>query len=111
VVSLTILWFILANKVLSPQYLVWLLPFVPIWRGWNKTILFLIALPLSFIPFPFLIDWLARLDALPFIILTIRNGLLAAIFVLLARDIWPGGLLNRPPVVKPSSPDDLPEAA
>lgn len=111
VVSLTILWFILANKVLSPQYLIWLLPFVPIWRGWNKTILYLIALPLSFIPFPFLIDWLARLDALPFIILTIRNGLLAAIFVLLARDIWPSGLLSRSPVVKPVSPDDLPEAA
>lgn len=89
VVSLTILWFILANKVLSPQYLVWLLPFMPIWRGWYKTILFLIALPLSFIPFPFLIDWLARLDALPFVILAVRNGLLAAIFVMLIRDIWP----------------------
>lgn len=95
VVSLTILWFILANKVLSPQYLVWLLPFVPIWRGWNKTILFLITLPLSFIPFPFLIDMLARLDALPFIILTVRNGLLAAIFVMLVRDIWPGGIFTR----------------
>jgi hypothetical protein len=51
------------------------------------------------------------LDALPFIILSIRNGLLVAIFVLLARDIWPGGLLSRPPVGKPSSPEDLPEAA
>ncbi len=109
VVSLTILWFILANKVLSPQYLVWLLPFVPMWRGWNKTILFLITLPLSFIPFPFLIDWLARLDALPFIILTVRNGLLAAIFVMLARDIWPSGIFSRP-TCKPLPSSDLAES-
>ncbi len=88
VISLTILWFILANKVLSPQYMIWLLAFMPLWRGWTKIILFLIALPLSFIPFPFLIDWLARLDALPFLILAFRNCLLIAIFVLLARDIW-----------------------
>ncbi|MDB5078374.1 MAG: hypothetical protein JWP00_298 [Chloroflexi bacterium] len=111
VVSLTILWFILANKVLSPQYLVWLLPFVPTWRGWTKTILFLIALPLSFIPFPFLIDWLARLDALPFVILSIRNGLLVAIFVLLVRDIWPGGLFSRRPAGKSPTPGDLSEVA
>ncbi len=110
VVSLTILWFILANKVLSPQYLVWLLPFVPMWRGWNKTILFLITLPLSFIPFPFLIDWLARLDALPFIILAVRNGLLAAIFVMLARDIWPSGIFSRRPTGKPLPSSDLAES-
>ncbi|MBN9389512.1 MAG: DUF2029 domain-containing protein [Chloroflexi bacterium] len=112
VVSLTILWFILANKVLSPQYLVWLLPFMPIWRGWYKTILFLIALPLSFIPFPFLIDWLARLDALPFIILAVRNALLAVIFVMLIRDIWPNsfGFLNRRQSDKPSPTTELTES-
>ncbi|HEX2915489.1 MAG TPA: glycosyltransferase 87 family protein [Chloroflexia bacterium] len=88
VLSITVLWFILANKVLSPQYLVWMLAFMPLWRGWKKTVLFLIALPLSFIPFPFLIDWMARLDFLPYAILAVRNGLLIAIMVMLVRDIW-----------------------
>jgi Glycosyltransferase family 87 len=87
--SLLTLWFIVANKVISPQYLVWLLPFVPLWKsGWAR-LLFLAALPLSTLPFPFLIDWLFRLDPLPYILLLIRNGLLVAVFVLLLGSLKP----------------------
>ena len=75
-----VLWFILANKVLSPQYLVWMLSFVPFWKG-QKQVLFLLAMPLSFIPFPFLIDGLMLLDWLPMLLLLIRNGLLIVIFI------------------------------
>lgn len=100
--SLSILWFILANKVISPQYVIWLLVFVPFWRGWDKIWLFLLALPLSFIPFPFLIDWLARLDALPFVILAVRNALLVWLMIKLARQVfWPGRLAVRRPKLRP----------
>ncbi len=78
--ALGVLWFILANKVLSPQYLIWMLSFVPFWKG-QKQPIFLIALLMSFISFPFLIDGLFVIDWLPMTLLAIRNGLLIAVFV------------------------------
>lgn len=78
--ALGVLWFILANKVLSPQYLVWMLSFVPFWKG-KKQVFFLAALPLSFIPFPFLIDWLFLVDWLGMGLLAIRNILLILVFI------------------------------
>ncbi len=78
VTALGVLWFILANKVLSPQYLIWMLGFLPFWKGVKKPLL-LIALLLSILPFPFLIDWLFLLDWLPMAILATRNGLLLII--------------------------------
>ncbi len=74
-----VIWFILGNKVLSPQYLVWMLSFVPFWKG-SKQPFFLAALLLSFIAFPFLIDGLFLLDWLPMTILAVRNGLLVVVF-------------------------------
>lgn len=87
--SLCVLWFILANKVLSPQYMVWLLPMVIFWKGWNKVAIFLVAVTLSNLPYPFLVDWLVRLDPLPFAIVAVRNVLLIVVFGLLVRDLWP----------------------
>jgi hypothetical protein len=78
--AIGVLWFILANKVLSPQYLIWMLSFVPFWKG-QKQPLFLAALVLSFIPFPFLIDWLFLVDWLGMSLLAIRNLLLVIIFI------------------------------
>ncbi len=88
--SLLILWFILANKVISPQYLIWLLVLAPFWRSKTTQRLLLLTLPLSIIAFPFLVDWLILLDPLPFAILAVRNTLLVAIFVRLARDLFIG---------------------
>ena len=84
--SILILWFVLANKVISPQYLIWLLVFAPFWPGKAKIYLLLICFPLSFLPFPFLVDGLILLDPLPFGLLAVRNLLLVAIFILLLRD-------------------------
>lgn len=86
--SLAVLWFVLANKVLSPQYMIWLLVLMPLWKSRLNIALFLVALPLSVIPFPFLIDWLSRLDALPFVLLAVRNSLLAVIMVRLGREVF-----------------------
>ncbi len=77
--ALLILWFVLANKVLSPQYLIWLLPFLPFWKG-AKVWLYLVALALSFVPFPFLVVGITHLEALPFVVLAVRNTLLIIIF-------------------------------
>lgn len=85
--SVLLLWFILANKVLSPQYMIWLLPLAVFWRGKLKIGLFLAVLPLSVIPFPFLVDGLISLDPLPYILLLVRNSLLGIIFGLLLRDL------------------------
>ena len=82
--AILILWFVLANKVLSPQYLIWLLPFLPFWRG-AKVWLYLVALALSFIAFPFLIVGITHLEPLPYLVLAVRNTLLIIIF---------GGLLS-----------------
>ncbi|NWJ98166.1 MAG: DUF2029 domain-containing protein [Chloroflexi bacterium] len=76
--AIAILWFILTNKVLSPQYLIWMLSFVPFWKG-NKQPLFLVALLISLLPFPFLVDGLCLLDWLPMTLLALRNGLLIII--------------------------------
>ena len=86
--SLLILWFVLANKVISPQYLIWLLVLAPFWRGRAKTLLLLACLPLSFLPFPFLVDDLILLAPLPFVLLAVRNLLLIVIFGLLLRDVF-----------------------
>lgn len=79
VTALGVLWFILANKVLSPQYMIWLLAFVPFWKG-SKQPLFLVALLLSFVPFPLLSAELFKLDWKPMAVLVVRNGILLIIF-------------------------------
>jgi hypothetical protein len=96
--ALIILWFMLANKVISPQYMIWLLPFLPFWKG-AKVWLYLLALSLSFIPFPFLVVGIIKLEPLPYLILVLRNTLLAIIFVQLLNDLrgkLPNARLSTP---------------
>jgi hypothetical protein len=97
-VAIIILWFILANKVISPQYMIWLLPFLPFWKG-AKVWLYLLALSLSFIPFPFLVVGIIKLEPLPYLILVLRNTLLAIIFIQLLND-----LRGKLPTTRLSSP-------
>jgi uncharacterized membrane protein len=78
--ALVVLWFILANKVFSPQYMIWVLAFVPFWKGRKQTLV-LLALLLSFVPFPLLAAELFKLDWKPMVVLIVRNGLLLALFV------------------------------
>jgi hypothetical protein len=84
-VSILILWFILANKVISPQYLIWLLPFAALWKSNVLRLLFVGAVLLTSTLFPFLENQIFQLQPLPFVIAFVRNVLLIAIFIGLLR--------------------------
>jgi hypothetical protein len=83
--ALVTMWFILSNKVISPQYLVWLLPFCVFWGG-AKIRLFLAASAVSFIPYPLMANGTLQLDWQPMSFIIIRNALLIALFYLVLRD-------------------------
>jgi hypothetical protein len=83
------LWFILSNKVFSPQYLVWLLPYACLWWGF-KICLFYAALVFTFIVFPLMGTQTIATEWFPMLILLLRNGCLVALLILQGRSLlWP----------------------
>ena len=86
----TLLGLIISNRVLSPQYLVWMLPLVPLVSGTLLRLL-VACIGLTAALFPWLYESLLELDAFPVTVVLLRNVLLiwawaVAMFVL-AR--WP----------------------
>ena len=75
----TLLLVMLANKVLSPQYIAWLLPFGAL-LPWRKTALLLVICLLTTIGYPLLFDELRRMQPLAVDILNVRNLLLLVMF-------------------------------
>jgi hypothetical protein len=89
----TVAAFIAFGKVLSPQYLLWLIPLVPLvggLRGRVATGLLGLACLLTAVVFPSQWDpaLLVQLAAAPLVIVVIRNLLLVGLLVVLA---WPAG--------------------
>lgn len=83
-----ILLFMLLNKVLSPQYMIWLLPLVPFCK--QKTFLtYIAALMLSIVIFPGHYYYLVSKETPMVLILNIRNALLIWLFVALIMEIAP----------------------
>ncbi|NWJ47317.1 MAG: DUF2029 domain-containing protein [Chloroflexi bacterium] len=82
--TIAVFWFIILNKVLSPQYLIWLLPFVVFWRG-SQALVYFAALSLSFIAFPFMVLGVVALDWQAMLVILIRNVLLLILFILTVR--------------------------
>lgn len=76
----TLLVVILANKVLSPQYLVWLLPFAALLPG-PQALLLVAASVLTTIEYPILFDGLRAIDPFPVLVVNVRNAMLLALFV------------------------------
>jgi Glycosyltransferase family 87 len=81
-----ILAFMVANKVLSPQYVIWLLPFMAAIGGRVGRVarpLFLITCVVNFAVYPWSYLGLEHFQPLAIAILTARNGLLAALLCVL----------------------------
>lgn len=85
-VAAQILLFILLNKVLSPQYLVWLLPLIPFCR-FRASLLFTIAIMLTVLIFPGHYYHLISKQLLMVVVLNIRNGLLIWLFIELLSEV------------------------
>ena len=83
-----LLAFIVTNKVFSPQYLIWLLPFAPLLRLRQASALLAIC-ALTIVLFPFDYDHLLGMELLPVLLLNLRNLLVVALLVWLMVDRAP----------------------
>ena len=82
--------FVALGKVLSPQFLIWLAPLVPLvggMRGFRASVLLAAALVITQLWFPSRYWDLAReLDAVPSTLVLLRDLTLVAVLVILVRD-------------------------
>jgi hypothetical protein len=85
----TILVVILANKVLSPQYLAWLLPFAALLRG-PQAVLLVAAGVLTTVEYPILFDALRAIDPFPVLVVNVRNAMLLALFLWIVSESFRG---------------------
>jgi len=81
----TVLVAILANKVLSPQYVIWLLPFVPLVSA-RKSLLFLVIVVLTVMGYPLMWDAFIKFQVPAVLVVNVRNVLLVALF---GWVVWP----------------------
>jgi hypothetical protein len=81
-----VLAFLVTGKVLSPQYLIWLIPFIAVLEGrtgwWARRIFLACGLATSAV-FPWGWIGLIRFDPVAVGLLNVRNGLLLALWLLL----------------------------
>jgi hypothetical protein len=81
----TLLVVILSNKVLSPQYIVWLLPFAALLPS-PKALLLVAVGVLTTIEYPIYFDALRAVDPFPVLVVNVRNALLLALFAWILVD-------------------------
>jgi hypothetical protein len=84
----TLLVFMITNKVFSPQYIIWLLPFAPLLRLRQAGALLAIC-ALTIVLFPFNYDHLLDMELLPVLLLNLRNLLVVALLGWLLIDRAP----------------------
>ena len=83
--------FVALGKVLSPQFLIWLVPVVPLARRLSATTLLLAALVLTQLWFPFRYwDLVREFDPLASWLVLVRDLVLVALLVVLARSLRRG---------------------
>lgn len=81
---------IISNRVFSPQYLIWSLPFVPLVGGWLRGLL-VAAILLTAVVFPWLYSALVDLDPVPLALVVVRDAILVV-----AWAVATGRLLHLP---------------
>lgn len=86
-----LLAFIVTNKVFSPQYIIWLLPFAPLLRARQAAALLAIC-GLTIALFPFDYDHLLAMQLWPVLLLNLRNLLALTLLIWL--------LIDRAPTVR-----------
>jgi uncharacterized membrane protein len=86
-----LLAFIATNKVFSPQYMIWLLPFAPLLRARHAGALLAICAITIFL-FPFDYEQLLAMQILPVLLLNLRNLLVVALLIWLILDRAPAQL-------------------
>jgi uncharacterized membrane protein len=75
-----LLAFIITNKVFSPQYIIWLLPFAPLLRARQAaTLLAISALTIALFPFDY--DHLLAMQIWPVLLLNLRNLLALTLLI------------------------------
>jgi hypothetical protein len=85
----SVVMLLVTSKVFSIQYVVWLVPFaalLPRWPFWLAALIVALTMPIH----PLLYDELVAQDALPIVILNVRNGLLLVLAGWLIWDLRPG---------------------
>jgi uncharacterized membrane protein len=87
---LAIAVFLISNKVLSPQYLIWLIPLIPLMCGMRYTIwvVFAVIGALTYYIFPLHYVELIYLETWPIAILLVRNILLILLTVLVGVSLY-----------------------
>ncbi|MGW8061080.1 glycosyltransferase 87 family protein [Streptomyces ziwulingensis] len=89
-----VLVFTVTSRVISPQYLVWLIGLAAVCRCFRASrmrvpaVLVLAASPVTVLEFPVLFGSVVASDPLGIALLAVRNGLLAAAALVAARALW-----------------------
>jgi uncharacterized membrane protein len=88
------------GKVLSPQYLVWIVPLGALalaWRRWALAGAVAAATLLTFMEFPSHYDELTQGGSYPLVVVAVRDAVLLAVVALAVRDAVPGRLRRPAP--------------
>jgi hypothetical protein len=96
-----LLAFMLTNKVFSPQYIIWLLPFAPL-LPWRQGSLLVAIYVITIAIFPFDYADLLALHTFPVLLLNVRNLLVIGLLIWLVAE--------RLPVLARSAPGQLYQA-
>ncbi|GHG72113.1 glycosyltransferase 87 family protein [Streptomyces griseocarneus] len=104
-----VLLFTTTSRVISPQYMIWLIGLAAVCvtmrtpRQWLPVLLVLIAAPLTQLEFPIWFAHVIASDKLGVATLTLRNGLLVAATVISCRRLW------QETVTEPRTAEEEPE--
>ncbi len=90
-IFMALLAFMVTNKVFSPQYIIWLLPFVPFLK-FRQVILTIAIFILTILIYPFGYRLIVHLHIAGMLLLNLRNLLVIALLFWLAREYSPTSL-------------------
>ncbi|MEU1310759.1 glycosyltransferase 87 family protein [Streptomyces cinnamoneus] len=112
-----VLLFTTTSRVISPQYMVWLIGLAAVCvtmrtpRQMLPVLLVVIAAPVTQLEFPIWFSHVVASDKLGVATLTLRNGLLVAATVISCTRLWRETVSGAPPAGEPDPPTEPRESA